>query len=248
MYKRQLNISGVGNVTYTGITFYLADGREVFTPTDGQVLQSGTLVSATGVTTQGPLDIQDLGPPCFVAGTLIQTPNGPRPVEALQAGDHVMTLDNGIQKIAWTGCRHVRGSGDFAPIRFAPGAIGNTRPLSVSPQHRILITGWQAELLYGAPEVLVAAKHLVNGTTIAKHPVQDVAYYHFMCDGHQIVWSEGCTTESFFPGDVMMAEDKGIYDELTSLFPELAIPEECVKVKTARTVLRGFEAQLLQAA
>jgi hypothetical protein len=29
-------------VTHTGITFYLADGREVFTPTDGSILQTGT--------------------------------------------------------------------------------------------------------------------------------------------------------------------------------------------------------------
>ena len=31
-------------VTYVGVTFYLATGSPVFTPTDGQVLQNGTFV------------------------------------------------------------------------------------------------------------------------------------------------------------------------------------------------------------
>ena len=76
-----INVPGVGNVTYTGTTFYLADGRSVFTPTDGQVLQNGTFVSSTFVTTQGPLDVNDLGPPCFTKGTMIKTPHGEIPAE-----------------------------------------------------------------------------------------------------------------------------------------------------------------------
>ena len=52
-----VNMSGGSTVTYTGTTFYLADGREVFTPTDGQILQTGTLSGASAVTTQGPLDV-----------------------------------------------------------------------------------------------------------------------------------------------------------------------------------------------
>jgi hypothetical protein len=68
-------------ISYTGITFYLSDGTQVFTPTDDQVLQNGTLTSATGVTTQGPLDVDELGPPCFAAGTMIMTAQGMTKVE-----------------------------------------------------------------------------------------------------------------------------------------------------------------------
>jgi len=243
-----INVAGVGNVTYTGITFYLADGREVFTPTDGQVLQSGTLVSSSGVTIQGPLDIDDMGPPCFVSGTFIQTPTGPRLVEDLGVGDAVMTLDHGVQTIAWTGARQIEALDRFAPIRFAKGSIGNDEALMVSPQHRVLISGWKAEMFYGAAEVLVAAKHLVNGVNVTQEPMRSVTYHHFLCDRHELVWSNGCLTESFFPGDVMMQEDTAVYDEITALFPELGQRTGAFKVKTARTVLRGFEAAVLQAA
>ena len=32
-----VDVPGVGFVTYTGVTFYLSDGRQVFTPNDGQI-------------------------------------------------------------------------------------------------------------------------------------------------------------------------------------------------------------------
>lgn len=62
-----VDLPGGGSTTITGITFYLADGRVVFTPSDGRVLQESTFVSSTFVVTQGPLPVGSLGPPCFVA-------------------------------------------------------------------------------------------------------------------------------------------------------------------------------------
>jgi len=145
--------------TYTGVTFYLADGRRVFTPNDGQVLQNGTFVSSTWVSSQGPLLASQLGPPpllasqlgppCFVAGTLIRTTNGDRRVEDLAPGDLVETLDHGPQPIRWIGRASVSGKGEHAPVLFrAGGVIGNLNDLRVSPQHRIVIRSWQTELYY----------------------------------------------------------------------------------------------------
>ena len=73
-----------GDITYVGVTFYLADGREVFTPTDGQTLVDGTFGSSTFVTTQDSVTPEELEAVCFTAGTLIATPAGLRAVEPLQ--------------------------------------------------------------------------------------------------------------------------------------------------------------------
>ena len=165
-----INVPGTGNVTYTGITFYLANGDRVFTPTDGQALENGTFVSSSWVSPQGPLDIADLGPPCFAAGTRIETGRGMVPVEQIQVGDLVRTLDSGLQPVRWRGSRGIDALDKRAPIRFAPGAIGNAREMLVSPQHKILVSGWRAELFFGEDEVLVAAVHLVNADTIHRAP------------------------------------------------------------------------------
>ena len=242
-----INVTGVGNVTYTGTTFYLANGQSVFTPSDGQVLQNGTFVSSTWVTSQGPLLVSALGPPCFVAGTLIETDRGLRPVEDLKVGDFVTTQDSGLQPLVWTGQRTVLGQGDFAPIRFAPGALGNDRALLVSPQHRVLISGWRAELFFGEDEVFVAAKHLVNGDTIHQMPGRDVSYHHVMCEKHEVIFAEGIATETFFPGDVMMDGDPELRAEIIALFPEFATDTKRDLIETARCVLRGREASVLSA-
>lgn len=241
-----VNVPGVGNITYTGTTFYLANGTQVFTPHDGQVLQNGTLVSASGVTTQGPLTVPNLGPPCFVAGTMIDTPDGPRPIEMLAVGDLVMTLDSGPQPIRWTGCRVVTGAGDFAPIRFAPGALGNDTALLVSPQHRMLIGGWRAELLFGEAEVLVAAKHLLNGDLIHRLPMRSVSYHHILFDGHEIIYGNGIASESFHPGETILDGDATLRAEMEALFPELTQPGAKLDRSTARYVLKRTEAQVLR--
>ncbi len=243
-----INVPGVGNVTYTGVTFYLADGRRVFTPNDGQVLQNGTLVSTTWVSSQGPLLVNQLGPPCFAAGTLIRTAHGDRRVEDLAPGDLVETLDHGPQPIRWIGRTSVSGRGEHAPVLFRAGAIGNLNDLRVSPQHRILIRGWQTELYYGRSEVLVPAKHLINGDTIRREPVAEVEYYHLMFERHEVIWSEGALSESFYPGDQILLKDRSVMAELLTLFPELADRNAAPCRQTARLTLKRREAMLLNPA
>ena len=227
-----VNVPGVGNVTYTGITFYLADGRQVFTPTDGQVLQDGTFVSSTFVSTQGPLDVGDLGPPCFTAGTLIATPEGDRPVEEIAAGDLVLTLDNGPRPVRWTGTRRLgpralARTPRLRPIRISAGALGAGRPLRdlvVSPQHRVLVRSRIAGRIFDAPEVLVAAKQLLGVEGIAIDTgLPSVTYVHLLFDRHEIVMSNGAATESLFTGPVALdGVGRAAREEILTLFPELA--------------------------
>ena len=149
-------------------------------------------------------DIEDII--CFARGTLIETSRGAVAVEDLKEGDQVLTMDNGLQPIRWIGAKSVPATGKLAPIEFAPqalkslGAVGNDRALRVSRMHRMLVTGWQAELLFGEHEVLIPAKMLVNDHSVRPVEGGDVEYFHIMFDAHEIVYAEGVPAESFHPG------------------------------------------------
>jgi Ca2+-binding RTX toxin-like protein len=182
---------------------------------------------------------------CFTRGTLIETPFGPRPIEDLRPGDFVLTRDHGPQPLRWIGQSDVAGTGPLAPIRFERGAFGNSRPLLVSPQHRMIYEGSDATLYFDSPEVMVPAKHLVNGASIAPVEMARVSYIHMLFDHHEVVWANGAPCESFHPGaEGLSAIDAPAREELFRLFPELRSNPGGYG-QTARTVLRGFEARLI---
>lgn len=182
---------------------------------------------------------------CFARGTLIETPDGPRPVETLEEGDIVNTLDAGPQEVRWAGKRTCAAQSKHAPIRIAPGALGNVRTLWVSPNHRMLVTGAKAELLFGAHEVLVAAKHLVNDSTIRRDPRACIDYHHVLLDAHHILFAEGCGAESLFPGpEALEAISPDNRDTLVSLFPELK--DDRPGIALARPSLGAYEATILR--
>ena len=191
-------------------------------------------------------DLNDLVVICFAKGTLIETPDGPRYIETLAIGDLVNTLDDGPQPIRWIGTRRVSGMGPNAPVRIKAGALGNLRTLYVSQNHRMLVSGPAAELLFGEAEVLVAAKHLTNDDTVRIVPRAHVDYVHFLFDSHQIVFAEACPAESLYPGpqtlDVVGPESR---DEIIALFPELE--NKALSDPLTRYALRRHEAMALRA-
>ena len=151
---------------------------------------------------------------CFTPGTLIETPEGPKPIENLHEGDRVQTKDSGPQEIQWIGARRMTGARLFAlpalrPVRIALGALGVERPdmeLLVSPEHRMLIEGDVARELFNTPEVLVAAKDLVNGTNIVvDQKVREVTYIHLLLPRHEILRANGVETESFHPANAALS-------------------------------------------
>lgn len=183
---------------------------------------------------------------CFARGTLIETPAGPRPVETLKAGDLVNTLDNGPQPLRWIGSRVVDASGHNAPIHICRGALDNVRDLLVSPNHRMIRRGVNAELLFGQSEVLVAAKHLVDGRNIRVLPMAEIEYFHFLLDRHEIVFAEACAAETLYPGrQSLLSVTDEARNEIIELFPELANMESIGPL--SRPVLRQYEAQALAA-
>ncbi len=184
---------------------------------------------------------------CFASGTLIESATGLRAVETIAAGDLVMTLDDGLQPVRWAGVQTVSGTGPTAPVHIARGALGNIRPLVVSQNHRMLVSGARAEILFGQLEVLIAAKHLVNNRTIQIRPCAEVSYHHFMFENHQIVFAEGCPAESLYPGaQTLSTLPDSECDEIRHLLPEQFRSGAAMPV--SRYELRGYEAAALHAA
>jgi hypothetical protein len=145
---------------------------------------------------------------CFTPGTRIDTPDGPRLVEDLREGDKVQTQDSGAQEIQWIGRRRMSGARLYTmpylrPIRIRAGAFGVDRPdeeLLVSPDHRLLLRGDAARALFNTPEVLVAARDLVNGHSVnVDMALREVSYIHMLLPDHHVIRANGVETESFHP-------------------------------------------------
>jgi hypothetical protein len=189
------------------------------------------------------------GVPCFVAGTMIATPDGERTAESLQPGDLVLTQDDGPQPLRWSGTRTVAATGDFAPVHIRANTFGTHRDLLVSPLHRVLIRDNLAELLFGDAEVLVAARDLINDHSVTRRNGGEVTYVHLLFDRHQVVFSEGLETESFLPGpQTKKSFEREIVDEICALFPEIDPETGAGYSPAARRTLKRFEAGLLRAA
>jgi hypothetical protein len=141
----------------------------------------------------------------------------------------------------------VPAQGRLAPVRIAAGALGNARDLLVSPQHRMLLTGWKARLHLGEAEVLAAAAMLVNDSTIRRETGGTVEYFHMLFDSHEIVWAEGAPSESFHPGEQSWsALDRAARDEILALFPELDAGFDSYG-PAARMSLKAHEARVMTA-
>ena len=145
---------------------------------------------------------------CFSKGTFIRTPDGQLKVEDLRVGDMVTTL-SGASKLRWIGVRKIsttemREKPHFQPIKISKDAFGPAQPacdLLVSPNHRILMSGWQVELNFATDSMLCAAKYLVNETTVSvDHSTSSAEYYHLMFDTHEIVFSNDLPSESILAG------------------------------------------------
>ncbi|MEQ3710575.1 MAG: Hint domain-containing protein [Tateyamaria sp.] len=183
---------------------------------------------------------------CFTRGTLIESVDGPVPVEKLRKGMRLKTLDNGNRLVRAVLRRQVDARGDLALIHICAGALGNTRDLLVSPAHRMLISDWRGQMLFGADEVLVSAANLVRGDLVYRAPRPRITYYHILMDSHEIIFAEGAATESFHltreaaeAVEYGHSEEDAVAAEIARMFPELLA---CAS-KCARPAVKGYEAR-----
>lgn len=185
-------------------------------------------------------------PICFASGTRIATPKGEVAIETLAVGDLVTTVEGGAEPVRWIGTRSFPAVGRCAPVVFAPGAIGNTRTLVVSRQHRLLLRGWRAELLFGADTVWVPAVHFLGHDGVHLREGGEITYLHLLLDGHRTLLAEGVEAESLHPGDLVLGTlGREALAEVEALFPDALALEDRA---TAYPALVGAEARAILAA
>jgi Hint domain len=195
-------------------------------------------------------------PPCFTTGARIMTPEGPKRIETLQIGDMVCTRDHASQAIRWIGkipltAPEVMARDTLRPVILKAGSLGDgcpRRTIRVSQQHRFVMRGWKAELLFGVDEVLVAARDLIDDKGIwLDRSDAAVCYYHLMFDRHELIWVDGAETESLFPAGLgRMQLPDALLAEIQALFPD-AIAGTGTFGPPARPCLKSWESRLLSA-
>ncbi len=190
-----------GQITVTGFVdipvTYVAHVGDGWVGTEG----GETFLFSNSASTDGeviPTSATPFDAPCFTRGTMILTPDGEKPVEALRPGQLVVTQVDGVaipRAVKWVGhrrfdlTRHPRAE-IMAPIRIERDAFADNVPhrdLLVSQDHAIFVDG-----------MLICARQLVNGTTIRpERGWATVDYYHVELDQHAILLAEGLPAESY---------------------------------------------------
>ncbi len=170
----------------------------------------------------------------FTRGTHITMSTGEqRRIEFLRVGERVLTRDDGAQEIRWIGATTVRAQGDMAPVIIDAGALNNENDLVVSPDHRLFVYQRKDRLGAGQSELMVKARHLVNGDTVRVAEGGFVDYYQILFDKHHIIYAEGIAAES------MLVDPR----TRPSLPPELLEKLTEVMPGHARTSQHGLDVQ-----
>ncbi|WP_282157193.1 Hint domain-containing protein [Shimia thalassica] len=169
-------------------------------------------------------------PVCFVKGARIRTPSGDTPVENLKVGDLVTCADGGSQEILWMSQRDFSFQEllihpEFRPICIAADLFGVGVPaadLWLSPQHRVMFSGWEAELYFQNPEVFLPAVSLSAGREGTGSDIANgVTYFHMMFAQHEVIFANDLPCESLFPGDSALASlTQSARDSLAARFDQ----------------------------
>ncbi|MCX8507576.1 MAG: Hint domain-containing protein [Rhodobacteraceae bacterium] len=159
----------------------------------------------------------------FAAGTLITRPGGrPDVIENLRPGDLVLTRDHDAQPIRWIGKATLRATGSFAPVVISSGTLGNLGDLVVSPHHRVFIYQRGHRRISEIAEILVQAKHLVDGDRVFRREGGYVDYYSLVFDRHEIIFAEGIPAESLMVNETTVSLlPEALAAELIARFPGL---------------------------
>lgn len=101
----------------------------------------------------------------LVAGTLVATASGWRPVETLAQGDLVLTFDGGLQPVRaikrglhWNSAHACPKA--MLPLQIPAGALGNQIQMTLLPEQCTMLESDAADMLFGDPFTLLRAVDL----------------------------------------------------------------------------------------
>ena len=226
--------------------FFNTGGNWYFIPGPGSAFAVGATLGSYQSHTTTPTSYNTIT--CFVRGTLIETENGPVPVEQLRAGSKILTADGSFKTLRIPmnrklSAHEVMSNPKLAPVRISAGALGGGLPkrdLLVSRQHRMLVSSKICERMFGQSEVLISAIRLTELPGIFVEPDHgSVEYFHLLFDSHEVIIAEGAPTESFFTGpEAMKSMSRGARQEILSLFPEVGesgyMPEPAFQIPSGK--------------
>lgn len=160
----------------------------------------------------------------FLRGTQITLATGAQvPIEALTPGDRVLTRDHGPQPVRWIGRATLRARGDFAPVVIPGGMMGNAGDLCVGPHHRLFLYLRQRPEGLPTAEVLVQARHLVDGERVLQREGGFADWFSLVFDRHEIIYAEGIPAESLMVSEATVARlPEALAEAVRREFPGLS--------------------------
>lgn len=138
---------------------------------------------------------------CFLAGSMVRTPDGDVAVEDLQIGDQVTAFDwqnnaEVTRPVVWAGKAHCNVRPHLPddeagyPIRLLKNAIADGVPykdMLITAEHCLFFDG-----------KFVPARMLVNGRSIFyDKAITSYEYYHIETEQHSVITADGMLTESY---------------------------------------------------
>lgn len=182
----------------------------------------------------------------FARGTQITMGDGQmRGIETLKSGDMVLTRDAGKQPVRWLRQSTLRATGSFAPVVITKGALHNENDLVLRPDHRLFVYQRQDHLGAGRAEVLIKARHLVDGHTVLRKRGGFIDYFQLIFDEHHIIYAEGIAAESHLVDHrtrAALPEGIGAQDHTNSRHLGYEVKDNLIPFAKAAALLRKASA------
>jgi len=131
----------------------------------------------------------------LVAGTMVATATGWRPVEAIAKGDLVLTFDRGLQPVQSVSHGVQWDSDDPCPEQLWPldvpaGALGNQEKMTLLPEQCVMVESDFAESTLGDPFALMTASDLEGFRSIQRvQPTQEIPVCQLSFERDEVVFA-----------------------------------------------------------